>query len=230
MLCLSYTSGHYHSNYTWRRVQVLKLSVMQPSPSSHFISHGPNTRLGILLSNALSLWSFVNVKYQHSHPYITADKIIVSHILNFKLLDSSGTLHEYVIKNTITHWQPESEKCWYFQNGIESSFWQELRRIVAFQHVTPYVFKNIWLLWPLHQLHTSSWRKWTRLLFVSSFVYSWQWVISENMNNTDIRGERRCLSSCCMYKGYVLPCYGAKFLRFFEQTTQRKFEIIHIAV
>jgi hypothetical protein len=39
MPCTSHPSWLDHSNYTWRRVQVMKLLIMQFSPTScHFIS------------------------------------------------------------------------------------------------------------------------------------------------------------------------------------------------
>jgi hypothetical protein len=39
MPCSSHLSSLHHSNYTWRRVQAMKLLIMQFSPtSSHLIS------------------------------------------------------------------------------------------------------------------------------------------------------------------------------------------------
>src|SRR5215469_9552802 len=49
---------------------------------------GPNTLLNILFSNTLSLRSSLNVSDQVSYPYRTTGKIIVLHILMFKVLDS----------------------------------------------------------------------------------------------------------------------------------------------
>jgi hypothetical protein len=77
-----------YSNYTWRRVQITKLLVMQflhsPITSSLF---GPNIFLCTLFSNTLSLCSTVNVRDQVSHPYRTTGKIIVLYILIFNFFD-----------------------------------------------------------------------------------------------------------------------------------------------
>jgi hypothetical protein len=52
-----------HSNYTWRRVQVMKLLIMQFSPTPVTSSlFGPNSLLSTLFSNTLSLCSSVNVR------------------------------------------------------------------------------------------------------------------------------------------------------------------------
>jgi hypothetical protein len=48
-----------HSNYTWRRVQITKLLVMQCSPPSHHFS-GQNILLRILFPNTFSLRSSLN--------------------------------------------------------------------------------------------------------------------------------------------------------------------------
>jgi hypothetical protein len=48
----------------------------------------PNILLSTLFSNALSLYSSVNVRDHVSHPYKTTDKIIILHILIFKLFGS----------------------------------------------------------------------------------------------------------------------------------------------
>src|SRR5215510_1501782 len=50
---------------------------------------GPNTLLNTLFSNALSVCSSLNVSDQVSHPYKTTVRIIVLHILIFKILDSN---------------------------------------------------------------------------------------------------------------------------------------------
>jgi hypothetical protein len=49
---------------------------------------GPNIPLNILLSNTLSLYPFLNVINQVSHPYRTTGKIIVLYNLIFMFLDS----------------------------------------------------------------------------------------------------------------------------------------------
>jgi hypothetical protein len=78
----------YYSNYTWQRVQIMKLLVMQFSPfSHHLISLGPNILLSIPFSNALSLCFSLNARDQVSHPYRTAGKIVVLYILIFKFFD-----------------------------------------------------------------------------------------------------------------------------------------------
>jgi hypothetical protein len=70
----------HHSNYTWRRVQVMKLLIMHPSPPScNFIRLRQNI-LSTLFSNTLSLCSFLNVRNQVSHPYRTTGKILDSRI------------------------------------------------------------------------------------------------------------------------------------------------------
>jgi hypothetical protein len=63
----------HNFNYTWRRVQVMKLLIMQFSPTScHFISLRSN-----LFSNILSLRSSLNVRDQVSHPYKATGRIII---------------------------------------------------------------------------------------------------------------------------------------------------------
>jgi hypothetical protein len=56
MLCPFYPPWLDHSNYTWRRVQVMKPVIMQFSPTScHFIRLGSNIFISTLFSNTLSL-------------------------------------------------------------------------------------------------------------------------------------------------------------------------------
>jgi hypothetical protein len=65
-----------HSNYAWRRVQVMKLlicSFLQPPVISSLF--GPNILLSTLFSNTLSLCCFLNVRDQVSHPYRITGKI-----------------------------------------------------------------------------------------------------------------------------------------------------------
>jgi hypothetical protein len=73
-----------YSNYTWQRVHIMKLLVMQFSPFSRPSLFGPNILLSTLFSNTLSLCSSPNVRNQVSHPYRTTGKIIALHILVFK--------------------------------------------------------------------------------------------------------------------------------------------------
>jgi hypothetical protein len=59
-----------HSNYTWQRVQFMKLLIMQflqPFITSSLF--GPNILLNTLFSNTLSLCSSLNVRDQVSQPY-----------------------------------------------------------------------------------------------------------------------------------------------------------------
>jgi hypothetical protein len=79
----SHPSWLDYSHYTWRRVQVTKLLIMQFSPTSCLrppVSSslfGPNILLNTLFSNTLSLCSSLNVRDQVSHPHTTTEKIIV---------------------------------------------------------------------------------------------------------------------------------------------------------
>jgi hypothetical protein len=83
MPCPSHCPWLDHSNYIWRRVQVMKLLIMQfslsPTISSLF---SPNILLSTLFSNTL------NVRDQVLHPYTTTGQIIVLYIPNFTFLDS----------------------------------------------------------------------------------------------------------------------------------------------
>jgi hypothetical protein len=73
-------------NTTWRRVQVMKLLIMQFSPAScHIISLQSDILLSTLFSDKLS--SSPNVTQQFSHTCWTTDKIIVLYILIFMILD-----------------------------------------------------------------------------------------------------------------------------------------------
>jgi hypothetical protein len=72
MSCPSHSPWLDHSNYTWRRVQVMK----QFSPTScHFIPLWANILLSTLFSNTLSLCSSLDVRDQVSHPYRTTGEV-----------------------------------------------------------------------------------------------------------------------------------------------------------
>jgi hypothetical protein len=82
MPCPSHPPWLYHSNYTWRKVQVMKLRNMNFSlvTSSLF---GPNILLSNLFSNTHSPCSSLNIRDQVSHSYRTTGKVIVLNILIF---------------------------------------------------------------------------------------------------------------------------------------------------
>jgi hypothetical protein len=88
--CPSHPSAVHHSNYTWRRVQVMKLLIMQFCPTSlHFTPLFSQTiLLSTQVSNTLSLCPTLNVRNQVSHPHKTADNIIVLYILIYAFLVS----------------------------------------------------------------------------------------------------------------------------------------------
>jgi hypothetical protein len=76
-----------YSNYTWRRVHIMKLLVTQFSPfTGQLIPLRSKYPPQHLLSN--SLCSSLNVRDQVSHPYRTTAKIIFLYILMFKFFDS----------------------------------------------------------------------------------------------------------------------------------------------
>jgi hypothetical protein len=75
MPCPSHHLWLDHSNYIWRRVQVMRL---QPLVTSSL--YDPNILLNTLFSNTLSLCFSLNVRDQVSHPYRTTGKIIVLYI------------------------------------------------------------------------------------------------------------------------------------------------------
>jgi hypothetical protein len=68
-----------HSNYTWRRVQIMKLFAMQFSPPS---CHPSSVQISSSapFSNTLSLCCSLNATDQVSHPYRITGKTIVLYI------------------------------------------------------------------------------------------------------------------------------------------------------
>jgi hypothetical protein len=76
-------------NYTWRRVQIMQLLVMQFSPPfRHFIPLRSKYSLSTLFWNTLSLCFSCKARYQVSHSYRTTCKIILVYILIFKIFGS----------------------------------------------------------------------------------------------------------------------------------------------
>jgi hypothetical protein len=89
MPCPSDTPLLNHSNYTWRRVQIMKLLLQFSATSCQLISlFGRNILLNTIFSNTLSLRSFLNIRDQVSHPYRTTGKIKFLYIPIFMFLDS----------------------------------------------------------------------------------------------------------------------------------------------
>jgi hypothetical protein len=74
MLCSSHPHWLDHSNYIWRRVQVMCSFLQPPATSSLF---GSNILLSSLFSNTLSICSSLIFTDQVSHPYKTR-KLTVS--------------------------------------------------------------------------------------------------------------------------------------------------------
>jgi hypothetical protein len=63
-----------HSNYIWRRVQVIKLPIMQYSPTPHyFIPLSPKYSHQHPVLKHLSLYFFLNMRDQISHSYKTTN-------------------------------------------------------------------------------------------------------------------------------------------------------------
>jgi hypothetical protein len=77
-----------HSDYTWRRVQAMKLLIIRFSLTSWQSLFGSNILLSTLFSNTLNLCSSLKVRDQVSHPYKIKGKIIVLYILIFTFLHS----------------------------------------------------------------------------------------------------------------------------------------------
>jgi hypothetical protein len=89
MPCPSHPPSLDHSNYTWRRVQVMKLLIVQfPQTTVTSSLFGPNILLSTLPSNTLSLCSSLKNWDQDSPPHINTGKIIVFYILILKVLYS----------------------------------------------------------------------------------------------------------------------------------------------
>jgi hypothetical protein len=79
-----------YSNNTWRRVQIMKLFIMQFSPlSCHLISLRSKYPPQTLFSNTPSLCSSLNVRDKVSHPYRNTGKLRVLYILIFKFFYSN---------------------------------------------------------------------------------------------------------------------------------------------
>jgi hypothetical protein len=89
MPCPSHPLWIDHCNYTWRRVQVMKLLIMQFSPTSqHFMCLRSNILRNTLFSNTPTLCSFLNARDNVSYWYRSTGKIIVLYILICAFLDS----------------------------------------------------------------------------------------------------------------------------------------------
>jgi hypothetical protein len=83
-----HTTRLEHSSYTWRRVQIAKLLVMQfSSTSCHFISLWSKYSPQHPVIKHLSVFSSLNVEKQISHHFTTIGKIIILFIPIFKFLD-----------------------------------------------------------------------------------------------------------------------------------------------
>jgi hypothetical protein len=91
MPCPSHPPWLYHSDDIWRRVQVMKLLIMQFSEPSFTSSLFCPDILGALFSNALSLCFYLNVRDQVSHPYKTTGNTIVLYILILTFWDREKT-------------------------------------------------------------------------------------------------------------------------------------------
>jgi hypothetical protein len=91
-----------HSNYSWRRVHVMKLLIMQFSPTScHLMSlrskYSPQHPV-----STLSPCSSLNVRDQASRPYRTTGRIIVLYILIFYVFRQQTT------RRKLLEWMVES--------------------------------------------------------------------------------------------------------------------------
>jgi hypothetical protein len=88
MPCTSHPPLLHNYNYTWRSVQVVKLLIMQLSPTSPRLIPLPSKYPPHpLFSNALSLCSSLNGRGQLSQPYRPTGKIIVLYVRILTFLD-----------------------------------------------------------------------------------------------------------------------------------------------
>jgi hypothetical protein len=71
--CPSHTPWLYYSNYIWRIVQVMKILIMQSSPTSHYF---------------IPLWSKYSPQNQVSHSHKITGNIMGLYILTFTFLAS----------------------------------------------------------------------------------------------------------------------------------------------
>jgi hypothetical protein len=84
VLCQSHHAWLGYSNYICRRPKIMKLLIMQCSPTSYTSSlFSQNIPLVTLFWNTISLCSSLNVRDQVPHPQKTTGKIIVLYILIF---------------------------------------------------------------------------------------------------------------------------------------------------
>jgi hypothetical protein len=83
--CPSHPPWLDHSNYTWRRVQVMKVLIMQFSTISSPLF--PNVLHSKLFSNVFSQCSSFNARGEVPHQYKTTRKITVLYILICTFLD-----------------------------------------------------------------------------------------------------------------------------------------------
>jgi hypothetical protein len=91
---LPHSSRFRRSNIRWAVQIIQQYRSFSSSLCSFFHSLvtsyllGPNILQNTILSNTLSLRSFLNVSDQISHPYKTTGKTVVLYILIFKFFDS----------------------------------------------------------------------------------------------------------------------------------------------
>jgi hypothetical protein len=76
-----------HPNNISRRIQVMKVIIMQFSAWNIFLPFGPNMFLNTLFWKILRLCSSPKVRDQLSHPYSTTGKITVFYILILRFFD-----------------------------------------------------------------------------------------------------------------------------------------------
>ena len=85
MPCPSHPPPSDSFNYIRRILQVVKILIVQFSPTSYL---GTNVLLSTLFSNTFSLCSSLNVRHQVWKSYKTTGKVIVLCILMFTFVDS----------------------------------------------------------------------------------------------------------------------------------------------